>query len=99
MPLRDFHTAAAAIVIIRRIGSTEHALPELLRRVASLTEAEVRVAIALFEGQSLQDYARRVGLTVGTVRQQLKAAFRKTGTGRQAELLTWMRRLEARDAS
>jgi DNA-binding CsgD family transcriptional regulator len=95
--LRSFHSLAAAMVIVRRVGSTESALPELLRRHAKLTEAEIRVALALFEGQSLQDYARSMGLSVGTVRQQLKSIFRKTGTGRQAELLTFMRRLQAQD--
>ncbi len=53
------------------------------------------MALALFEGASLTDYAERAGLTIGTVRQQVKAVFRKTGTSRQAELVTLMRRLAA----
>ena len=55
--------------------------------------------LALFEGQSLTQYADQSGLAIGTVRQQVKSVFRKTGTGRQAELVTWMRRLQSYDGA
>lgn len=93
--LRFFHSQEAALVVVRAVGGTPSDLPELLRRSARLTEAEVRLAIALFEGYSLAEYAASVGNSVGTVRQQLKAIFKKTHTSRQGELLTWMRKLQA----
>lgn len=93
--LRFFYSQEAAIVVIRAIGSSRLELPDLLRRRARLTEAEIRLAVALFEGHSLAEYAAAVGNTIGTVRQQLKAIFKKTKTSRQGELLTWMRKLQA----
>lgn len=95
--LRAFHGLEAALVVIRTVGRSRLDLADLLKRKAGLTDAETRLAVALFEGHSLTDYAANVGNTVGTVRQQLKSIFRKTQTGRQAELLTWMRRLKSFD--
>lgn len=97
--LRSFHSLEAALVVVRPVGRAKVDLAELLKRKANLTEAEIRLAVALFEGHSLADYASNVGNTIGTVRQQLKSIFRKTQTGRQAELLTWMRKLQAAEGS
>jgi DNA-binding CsgD family transcriptional regulator len=74
-------------------------LTGLLKQSAKLTDAEIRVALALFEGQSLTQYADQSDLAIGTVRQQIKSVFRKTGTGRQAELVTWIRRLQSNDGA
>lgn len=97
--LRAFHSLEAALVVIRSVGRSKLDLADLLKRKAGLTDAETRLAVALFEGHSLTVYASSVGNTVGTARQQLKSIFRKTQTGRQAELLTWMRRLQSFDGS
>ncbi len=96
--LRSFHGLEAALVVVRPVGRVRVDLAALLKRKANLTDAELRLAMALFEGRSLSEYAADVGNTVGTVRQQVKSIFRKTQTGRQAELLTWMRKLEAQEA-
>ncbi len=95
--LRFFHVEAAGMIVVRTVESETQVLPRALRLHAHLTEAELRVAMALFEGVSLQDFADTSGLTVGTARQQLKSVLRKTGTNRQGELLTMMRRLSGRD--
>jgi DNA-binding CsgD family transcriptional regulator len=97
--LRSFHSLEAALVVVRPVGRAKVDLSGLLKRKANLTDAELRLAVALFEGHSLADYASNVGNTIGTVRQQLKSIFRKTQTGRQAELLTWMRKLQASEGS
>ena len=97
--LRAFHSLEAALVIVRAVGKGEGGLVGLLKKNARLTDAEIRVAVALFEGQSLTQYAAQSGLAIGTVRQQIKSVFRKTGTGRQAELVTWMRRLQPYDGA
>ena len=87
------------MVIIRAVGRSVDGLTGLLKQSAKLTDAEIRVALALFEGQSLTQYAGQSDLAIGTVRQQIKSVFRKTGTGRQAELVTWIRRLQANDGA
>ncbi len=48
--------------------------------------AEARVACAVAEGRDLKSLAERESVSVETVRAQLKAVFRKTGTRRQNEL-------------
>ncbi|WP_160152291.1 helix-turn-helix transcriptional regulator [Microbulbifer sp. ALW1] len=52
-----------------------------------LTPAEARLAIALCEGNSVNEYAATLGIAVGTVRIQLKSIFSKLGVHRQPELV------------
>ncbi|HWW66120.1 MAG TPA: hypothetical protein VNZ43_15300 [Sphingomonadaceae bacterium] len=67
----------------RPSGLSEAAVSELF----GLTLAEARLAVALCDGISVGDYAEARGLSVGTVRVQLKQALAKTGAHRQAELV------------
>jgi DNA-binding CsgD family transcriptional regulator len=53
-----------------------------------LTPAEARLAIAIAQGQSLNDYAATARLSLNTVRNQCAAIFEKTGVSRQGELIT-----------
>jgi DNA-binding CsgD family transcriptional regulator len=91
--LRYFHSLAAAMVVVQPVENKRGDLADLLRQDAGLTTAELKIAIALYEGKSLTQYAAIAGLSTGTVRQQLKSVFRKTGTGRQNELSALIRRL------
>ena len=52
-----------------------------------LTQAEVAVAMAMADGVRVIDYAKQKGVSVNTVRYQLRAIFEKTGTSRQPELI------------
>jgi DNA-binding CsgD family transcriptional regulator len=52
----------------------------------ALTPAEARVAMQVAAGMSAKEIAQRTGATHHTVRFQLKAIFRKTGTSRQSQL-------------
>lgn len=58
-----------------------------LQRLYGLTPAEARLAQALCNGMSLNEYAEASGLTVETVRWRLKQVLAKTGTHRQGELI------------
>ena len=91
--LRFFHSMAAAMLVVRPVEDHGDDLAGLLRKQSGLTAAELKVALALFEGQSLSDYAQSAGLSTGTARQQIKSVYRKTGTSRQNELSAVMRRL------
>jgi DNA-binding CsgD family transcriptional regulator len=62
--------------------------PELLRLAFGLTGAEARVAIRLARGDPLGSIAQHLGVQIVTVRNQLKQIFQKTGTHRQAELVS-----------
>ncbi|MCP1673971.1 DNA-binding CsgD family transcriptional regulator [Natronocella acetinitrilica] len=57
-----------------------------LAALYGMTEAEARAATAVALGDSLEEIARDCGISVHTVRTQLKAAMRKTGAHRQAAL-------------
>lgn len=52
-----------------------------------LTQAESLLASAIVQGHTLEEYAHRRGVSVGTVRYQLKQVLSKTGTNRQSELM------------
>lgn len=52
-----------------------------------LTPAEARLAVALSQGTSINAYADRRGVSVGTVRIQMKRILEKTDSRRQADLV------------
>lgn len=53
----------------------------------NLSPAELRIACSLLEGKSPEEQAKRAGISMNTVRTQLKSIFRKTNTHRQSELV------------
>lgn len=61
--------------------------PSDIRELFGLTPAEAALAGGLCEGLTLQDYAERRGISVGTARIQLKSIFSKTGAARQSDLI------------
>lgn len=62
--------------------------PQVLMGLFDLTPAEVRFAAGLMSGASVQDVSKALGITSGSGRTFLARIFDKTGTHRQAELLT-----------
>ena len=67
-------------------------------RVHDLTPAETRIMNSLLEHASLPPIAQELGVTIDTVRSQLRAIREKTGARRQAELvrmlMSWPRRMD-----
>jgi DNA-binding CsgD family transcriptional regulator len=61
--------------------------PETLSATFELTPKEAAVAVALANGLSVEEVSKTNGTTLNTIRTQLKAIFRKTGTRRQTELV------------
>jgi DNA-binding CsgD family transcriptional regulator len=60
---------------------------EVLESLYSLTHAEAELVRLLSEGRSLEEVASARGVTMNTVRSQLKQVFSKTDTKRQGELV------------
>lgn len=56
-------------------------------RLYGLTPAEGRLALGLTNGHKLDDLAEEWGVSMHTVRSQLRQIFRKTDTSRQSELV------------
>jgi DNA-binding CsgD family transcriptional regulator len=57
-----------------------------------VTPAETRLALALFEGLTLQEAAAIFSVSPHTVHAQLASIFEKTGTNRQSQLVRLMMR-------
>jgi len=60
--------------------------PSVLRDCMDLTVSEARLASLIGSGMQIKQAADRLGITVGTARNVLKAVFRKAGVNRQAQL-------------
>lgn len=60
---------------------------DLLARLYGLTPAETRLAVALAEGQRLDEIAENFGVARTTIAFHLRSLFRKTDTNRQADLV------------
>jgi DNA-binding CsgD family transcriptional regulator len=59
----------------------------ILRKAFGLTKAEARVAVALASGLDVKCMAEHFDCQANTIRDQLKSAYAKTGTGSQAQLV------------
>ena len=78
-------SAVAAVFIRNREDPRDNA--ELLATTYALTPAETRVLACLVAGRSLAETASELRVSTSTVRTHLDVIFRKTGVGRQAELM------------
>lgn len=66
-----------------------------LEKIFGLTPAEAKLATLIAGGATTSEAARILDVSLATVRSQLAAAFAKTRTRRQAELVTLVTRLSA----
>ncbi len=83
----DIFAAASCVLVITAVARPEIASAQVIQGLFDLTPAEARVAHGIAAGKTIDDLAREAGLAAGTVRQQLKSVFGKTGVSRQAELV------------
>jgi DNA-binding CsgD family transcriptional regulator/PAS domain-containing protein len=77
----------AAIVFIGNSEQEARSPADLLRQLYGLTRAEASLAAILLQGKDLTEAAGELGVTMNTVRTQLRCVFDKTGARRQAELI------------
>jgi DNA-binding CsgD family transcriptional regulator/PAS domain-containing protein len=85
--------ARCAILILEEQLRSNGKLPDRLRRLYSLTDAETDIVIRLSAGDVPAAIAAARRTSVDTVRVQIKAAMNKTGVHRQAELTALVNRL------
>jgi DNA-binding CsgD family transcriptional regulator len=88
-----FARAPAVLVTIANTGTEEANLRRKLEELFALTEAEIRVASALFRGSTPLEAAEKFAVSINTVRTQMAGIFAKTGTASQPELSRLMTRL------
>lgn len=80
------------VIVLMKLSANERALStQSVEETFGLTKSEMRVVLGLIKGRSVNEIADDANVSQGTVRQQLKSVFSKTGTHRQLELarLVW----------
>jgi DNA-binding CsgD family transcriptional regulator len=78
---------AAVLLLATDPERPVHVNDDLLRASYGFTAAEVEVANGLLTGYSLEEIAALRRVSIGTVRQQVKAILGKSGTSRQSDLV------------
>lgn len=87
-------------VMVTVLDAARRRLPShtFLREAFGFTPAEAALALDLADGLAAADCASLRGVSLHTVRSQLRALFGKTGTSRQAELVTLVLAMGLRQA-
>lgn len=80
--------AAGVMIVAGRNHRTTFAHVDRLKDWFGFTPAEARLAAALAEGASLEDFATTRGVSLHASRFLLKGVFAKTGTHRQPQLVS-----------
>ena len=86
--LHAFGDQPLAMLLMHEPGRAIELDPFVVAAAFDLTPGEARVAVAAARGMSLQKVARQHAVSTNTVRTQLRSVFGKTGTTRQAELVS-----------
>lgn len=81
------HPSVTLLCLVAPVERRRIATTRQLMALFALSPAEARLARALADGESLDEYALGVGLKVTTVKSQLRSIFSKTGTDRQTALV------------
>ncbi len=76
-----------ALVMVRRADAAPSFDASMLRALFALTAAEARLAMSLAQGATLAEVASAQGLSENTLRSQLAAVLRKTGSATQRDLV------------
>jgi DNA-binding CsgD family transcriptional regulator len=79
--------AVTAIAFVIDPSRRQRPTQDILRTMFDLTPAECRVAILLSDGLAPKEIAGMIGVSVDTVRSQIKSIFTKTNVKRQSELV------------
>jgi DNA-binding CsgD family transcriptional regulator len=85
-PLINGSGVAMALIVFRDPDSTDDTLTDRLRCLFSLTLAEAAIAVELSRGRSLDEIRRMRGVSLNTLKTQLKSLMSMMGCMRQAEV-------------
>ena len=84
---------ARALLVVRSETGNEQRRATVLRDNFGFTPAEVQIALALVRGMKAEAIAKERGVSVGTVRVQIKSLLAKAGVNRQMELVARVARI------
>jgi DNA-binding CsgD family transcriptional regulator len=84
---RDIFSRSAAVLVLTPVALPTAAPVELVQSLFDLTPAEARVARNLAAGKTADAIADDGGVSINTVRAQVRAVLEKTGCGRQVDVV------------
>lgn len=84
---RDIFVRSAAVLVLTPVTLPQAPPVELVRSLFDLTPAEARVARELAAGETVEEIASKGGVSLTTIRAQLRGVLEKTGCRRQAEIV------------
>ena len=82
-----FGTSASTAVFLNDPKTALRSLAQSLRMIYGMSPTEARLTEALISGLSPKEYAHDVGVSMNTVRTQIKASAAKVGATRQSDLV------------
>jgi DNA-binding CsgD family transcriptional regulator/PAS domain-containing protein len=83
----DIAALARMTVLLADLDGRSGVLAPRLMQLFGLSKAEARIAAGIAEGRRLQEIAQANDVRMPTVRTQLRAALKKIGVARQADLV------------
>jgi DNA-binding CsgD family transcriptional regulator len=83
----DIFSQATSLLVVTPVDRAVVPTAKVLQGLFDLTPAEARVARGIGEAQTVEALALSAGVSIETVRSQLKAVLSKTGLSRQQELI------------
>ena len=90
---RDIFARCASVLVMTSTRPRQVPSAELIQSLFDLTPAETRVARGLASGQSADEIAQAAGVSINTVRTQVRGVLEKTGSRRLADVIVLLARL------
>lgn len=84
---RDLFVRCAGVLVISPVTLPAAPPVELVQSLFDLTAAEARIARRLTTGETVEEIAIGAGVSISTVRSQVRAVLEKTGCRRQIEAI------------
>jgi DNA-binding CsgD family transcriptional regulator len=94
----DLFDGGDILLFLSDIARCQSPNERLLRQSFCFTPAETRLALRLAAGEDLEAASLSLGISHETTRTHLRSLFGKTGTSRQAELISLLSRFHRRSA-
>jgi DNA-binding CsgD family transcriptional regulator len=79
--------SATTALFIRKVAIETLSPPDIIARAYKLTPTELRVLLAIVDIGGVPEVASALGVAESTIKTHLRHLFRKTGAGRQADLV------------
>jgi DNA-binding CsgD family transcriptional regulator len=92
-PPAEIFSGPTAILFLQPVKPTPKRMAEVLQASFGLSPRQAQLAEELAIGRSLKEAAEQMRITDATARDHLKAVFLRTGTNRQAQLVSLVSRL------